>query len=165
MVVGWLTMENAKQVITDSVASDPARKLKLIDGMAVSGGIADFLKSAESGMSDLARQLKLMDSMASDPARKFMDSMAVSGGIADFLKSAESGMSDLARQLKLIDGISDELRRSLEHTAQLSRSVDQSLSNIHISTPASWFHEDFELPPSQHPNQTLSGELTVTFLN
>src|ERR1017187_5334790 len=72
----WLwalvTMENSKQVITASVASDPARKFidsmasdparKLIDSMARPSGIADFLKSAERvGMSD--------------PTRKFMDNM------------------------------------------------------------------------------------------
>jgi hypothetical protein len=164
--------------------SDSTRKL--MESMARPSGITDLMKSTESAfLSDSTR--KLMESMArpsgiADPmkstesaflshsTRKLMESMARPSGIPDLMKSIETvGFSGRPRKDGMVapaDGISGELRRSLEHTAQLASSVDRSLSNVALPFR---HRENNKLPvfPAPEPNpiwQTNShlSELTAT---
>ena len=147
---------------------------KFFESMAKPVGISDTMRNSFASM---ARPVGISDTMG-----KFFESMAKPVGISDTMRNSfESmvkpvGISDtmrksiesMARPVGINDtmgkffesmakpvGISEELRRSFEHTALLARNVDQSLSNMRISTPAvGWSHDDFEVPsvPEPPPN-------------
>jgi hypothetical protein len=145
------------------IASDPARrKLMLMDSIMARDTARKFMDGMPEGVG-----IKFMDSAANNPARNLMDKMPWPHGRSEELRrfAEPRGLRALPRwpwdggqtretieAAQLVGGyVSEELRRSCEHTALLSRSVDQSLSNLHLSPPANWPHGDCALPPIAVP--------------